>query len=316
MRRVSHRQRLALLVLVLVSISFIAADVHADSASPLSSLRSGVGSVLGPVQRVAGSIFAPVVGGVRSLGSLSSDHRRAKQLAADNARLRGQLRAAELDRDRSRQLAGLDLLAGRGGYTVVPAHVIALGPRPGFDWTATIDAGSRDGVRVDQTVVTGAGLVGRIKLVSPYTATVLLAIDTSSAVGSRLESSGQLGITTGNGQRPMRLRLLDPQANVRIGDRLVTGPYGVSSYAAGVPIGQVSAVSGDSSGSFRTAEVRPYVDFTALDVVGVVVVKPRIDPRDSVLPPKPSASASPSASSSASASASPGASVSASNGGR
>jgi len=30
--------------------------------------------------------------------------------------------------------------------------------------------------------------------------------------------------------------------------------------------------------------VRPYVDFTALDLVGVVVVPPRRDPRDAVLP--------------------------------
>jgi rod shape-determining protein MreC len=33
--------------------------------------------------------------------------------------------------------------------------------------------------------------------------------------------------------------------------------------------------------------VQPFVGFSRLDVVGVVVVAPRTDPRDSVLPPRP-----------------------------
>lgn len=291
MRRVSRRQRLVLAVLVLVSITFIAVDARADASAPLRGLRYGAGSVLGPLQRAGAAVLSPVIGVARSVGSLSDDHAKAQRLAAENDKLREQLRAAALDRDRSQQLARLDLLAGLGRYTIVPAHVIALGPQPGFDWTATIDAGSHDGVHVDQTVVTGAGLVGRVKFVSPYTATVVLAIDVGSAVGSRLEGRQELGISSGNGQRPMRLQLLDPQAVVRVGDRLVTGPYGASSYAAGVPIGQVTAVTGGSGGAARSAQVRPYVDFTALDVVGVVVTGPRTDPRDAVLPPKPAASA-------------------------
>jgi rod shape-determining protein MreC len=35
------------------------------------------------------------------------------------------------------------------------------------------------------------------------------------------------------------------------------------------------------------ALVRPYVDFSSLGVVGVVVVAPRVNPRNSVLPPAP-----------------------------
>ncbi|GDY53607.1 hypothetical protein SVIO_042300 [Streptomyces violaceusniger] len=33
--------------------------------------------------------------------------------------------------------------------------------------------------------------------------------------------------------------------------------------------------------------MRPYVRFSKLDIVGVVVQSPRVNPRDSVLPPKP-----------------------------
>ena len=43
----------------------------------------------------------------------------------------------------------------------------------------------------------------------------------------------------------------------------------------------------------RTASVRPYVDFTSLDLVGVVVEPPRTDPRDAVLPPRPAGTPQP-----------------------
>ena len=52
-------------------------------------------------------------------------------------------------------------------------------------------------------------------------------------------------------------------------------------------------VQGTPGSLTRTAVVQPYVDFTSLDLVGVVVEPPRTDPRDAVLPPKPSATPTP-----------------------
>jgi len=60
-------------------------------------------------------------------------------------------------------LVGKGLTYDAGGYTLKPAHVISVGSSLGFEWTATIDVGSRDGVRVNATVVNGKGLVGRVK---------------------------------------------------------------------------------------------------------------------------------------------------------
>ena len=41
--------------------------------------------------------------------------------------------------------------------------MIAVGAAQGFDWTVEIDAGSRDGLTTDMTVINGQGLVGRVK---------------------------------------------------------------------------------------------------------------------------------------------------------
>ena len=98
------------------------------------------------------------------------------------------------------------------------------------------------------------------------------------------------------------------------GDRLVSFGFEGGVYVAGIPLGTITEVRGTPGQLTRIATVVPFVDVTRLDLVGVIVQPPRTDPRDSVLPPKPTASpsaspsATPSGSSTASASASPSAS--------
>jgi rod shape-determining protein MreC len=217
----------------------------------------------------------------------------AARLKARNQELTRRLRTSELDRNRARELDELLHLAGAGRYTVVPARVIAIGSAQTFSWTVTLDAGSRDGIRPDMTVLNGDGLVGRVKTVGPSTSTVLLAVDPESSVGVRLEASMEVGFTTGQGIRDggdLDLRLLDGQSTVDRGDRLVTfGSQGDRPYVPGVPVGEVVSVNGTPGSQTRSAVVSPYVDFTSLDLVGVVVDPPRADPRDAVLPPRPAA---------------------------
>jgi rod shape-determining protein MreC len=293
----TRRTRVLLALLLVTSVSLITIDYRGGEDSPLDGVRSGAATVFGPVERVAAAIASPVsdaVDGVSGLGDGGAD---ADRLAEQNKALRGRLRTSALDRSRAQELDDLLKIAGAGRYRVVPARVIAIGAAQTFSWTVTLDAGSRDGIRPDMTVLDGDGLVGRVKTVGPSTATVLLAVDPESSVGVRLEGSMEVGFTTGQGIRDrgdLDLRLLDGQSSVAPGDRLVTfGSQGDTPYVPGVPVGRVVTVSGSPGSQTRTAVVSPYVDFTSLDLVGVVVEPPRTDPRDSVLPPKPAATPSP-----------------------
>ena len=213
----------------------------------------------------------------------------AARLKQQNQELKRRLRTGALDRHRAQELDDLLHLAGAGRYKIVPARVIAIGTAQTFSWTVTLDAGSRDGLRPDMTVLNGDGLVGRVKTVGPSTATVLLAVDPESSVGVRLESTMEVGFTTGHGaHHDLDLQLLDGQSTVERGDRLVTfGSQGDMPYVPGVPVGSVVSVTGTPGSQTRSAVVSPYVDFTSLDLVGVVVEPPRADPRDAVLPPRP-----------------------------
>jgi rod shape-determining protein MreC len=83
----------------------------------------------------------------------------------------------------------------------------------------------------------------------------------------------------------LKLTLFDASAILQPGQQLVTfGSVGDLPYVPGVPVGTVVSVQ-DSAGSLtQTALVRPFVDFTALGVVGIVIQGPKQDPRDAVLP--------------------------------
>ena len=68
------------------------------------------------------------------------------------------------------------------------------------------------------------------------------------------------------------LQLVDQTEAPAKGDTIVTwGSKDGAPYVSGVPIGRVTAVYASLRESTQRAVIQPYVDFGALDLVGVVV---------------------------------------------
>ncbi len=288
MRRSPRRSRTVLAPLIVLTVCLILLDLAAGPGGSTDRLRGVAAAVLGPAERV-------VSGAGRALSDAASgltgrSRREADELRRENDALRLAARAADDDHRRAGELDALLRTAGLGGYRIVPARVLALSAQQDTRRMVTLDAGSRDGIRREMTVLSGAGLVGRVVRVAPTTCDVLLVTDPSFSVGVRLEASGLIGVATGGGHEPMRLRLLDAQTKVAPGARLVTlGSAGGSPFVPGVPVGEVRSVRTSPGTLSRTGRVQPYVDPATTDLVGVVVQPPRTDPRDAVLPPRPTA---------------------------
>lgn len=263
-----------LALLVLTAVTLIALDAR-SGGSAFDGVRGAADAVLGPAQRAVGAA-ARTAGGVLDGGSEDE----LRRLRDENARLRGDLVRGEAAQRRADELDALLGLASAGTYTVVPARVTAVGSAFGFDLTVTIDAGSRDGVREGQTVLTGDGLVGRTTRVGPFTSSVLLVSDPGSTVGARLTREGTVGLATGDGDG-LVYELVEG-GTVSPGAALLT--TGSATYVPGVPVGRVVAVDPDR-GLVVTARVDPFVDLFALDLVGVVVEPPRGTPRVPIPPP-------------------------------
>jgi rod shape-determining protein MreC len=286
--RDTRESRLLLILLVAVAFALITVDIRGGDDSPLNGARDAASTVLGPVEKGVASAVDPVADGIRAVRDAGSYQDRMRRLERQNAVLKQRLASSDTAGSRVRQLDALLKTAGSGQYAIKAAQVIAIGAAQGFSWTVTIDAGSDDGIARDMTVVNGDGLVGRVTTVGHTTATVLLASDPDFTVGTRMEGSDEIGFATGQGTRPMKVQLLNGRAGVRKGDRLVTfGSQKGRPFVPGVPVGTVTRIEATPGELTKTVLVEPFVSFTRLDLVGVVVEEPRTDPRDTVLPPKP-----------------------------
>ncbi|MEV7808431.1 rod shape-determining protein MreC [Microbispora sp. NPDC088329] len=256
--RAAGRRAPALLALVSVAL------IVTDAVTPLEPLRAFGSAVYGGLEHAASS-------GAR----WASDGPRVEELERENARLRAEVLAAR---------RATPPPARADGYQVVSAHVIGFGR----DGTVTVDTGTQGGVTRDMTVFDADGLVGRILRAGPGTATVQLATASGASIGARLEGSREVGLVTGVPERGLlRLSLLNPAAEVKPGDRVVTlGSRDMRPYVPDVPIGTVATVEPAPDALTRTALVRPFARFTALDLVTVVLgplpdaADPAVDPSD------------------------------------
>jgi rod shape-determining protein MreC len=275
-------------LLIAVAFALITVDIRGGEDSPVDGARQAAATVFGPIENGVSSAVDPVGNAVSAIRDSGTKHDRLARLERENAALKARLGSDDRNASRLKQLDKMMRIAGEGQYGIKGAEVIAIGAAQGFSWTITIDVGANDGIKRDMTVLNGDGLVGRVTTVGPNTSTVLLANDPDFTVGTRMEDSDELGFASGQGDRPLRVELLNGKADVKKGDRLVTfGSEADKPFVPGVPVGVVSRVEPSEGGLTRTVYVTPYVGFTKLDIVGVVVEAPKKDPRDTVLPPKP-----------------------------
>lgn len=267
--RASSRRRL-LGVLLALTVAVLAVDLAGGPGA--GTLRSAGGAALGPLERLLSAGGAPSTAGADATRAAVRDDLRAQQSVA------GQ--------QVQRLLDSPDV----SGRRFVPAQVVAVG-REGAAGPerVTLDVGTRDGVTKDLSVVNGDGLVGRVVEVSPWTCDVLLIGSADLVVGVRVGSAGTLGSAGGGARgahrRPagqLNLTVVE-RGTVHPGDTVTTlGSVGGSPFPAGLRVGAVADVDDVPGDLTPTAAVRPAVDTSELDVVGVLLTGPRGTPRAAV----------------------------------
>ncbi|MET7856678.1 rod shape-determining protein MreC [Streptomyces sp. NPDC005318] len=286
--RDTRESRLLLVLLIAIAFALITVDIRGGEGSPVDGARRAAATAFGPVENGVAAAVDPVGNAIGAIRASGRRHDRIAALEQQNAALKTKLGSDDRNRNRVRALDKMLKTSAAGQYGIKAAEVVAIGAAQGFSWTVTIDAGSHDGIKRDMTVINGDGLVGRVTTVGPDTATVLLANDPDFTVGTRMEKTDELGFATGQGDRPLSVQFLNGKAKVKKGDRLVTfGSSKGKPFVPGVPVGEVVRVDPSGGALTRTVYVRPFVGFTKLDIVGIVVQAPREDPRDLVLPKKP-----------------------------
>jgi rod shape-determining protein MreC len=285
--RNARRARLILTLLLLSAFTLITLDYRSGA---LGGVRKAASTVFGPIESGIDHVLHPIGSWVTSLGHLGSYKHENEDLHRRVAKLETQLRMSAVEREEYLQEQKLLHLAGLGQYESIAARVTAYGAAFGFESTIAINRGSVNGIRKNLTVISGAGLVGRVVDVGRNTSSVQLANVSAFTAGTRLSTARlAVGAVSGNGRgKPMGLTLLDNTVRLAVGQMLVTfssGPGGP--FVPEVPIGKITHVTPANGQIAQTASVSPFVDFGSLDIVAVVVGAPNSIKHDSLLPASP-----------------------------
>ena len=281
-----NRSRLLLITLIVTSLLLITLDLRGIGV--IDGVRKGTQGAFAPIQNFGATITLPVRNFLSDVTQLGRKQSQIKKLQVENEALRLQLLdRASADAELEQLKSVLDL-AGTAKFKVVAAKVISQGATTSFTQTITIDAGTKDGIRDNMTVISGLGLVGVVKIAYDNSSLVELASDPGFKIGARVAGTQQIGILSGQGTRKGVLQLLDNESTLKLGDVvLARGSQTNRPFVPGVPIGVVTAVDNAAGSVTQTADVRFFTSFSTLGVVSVVLAAPAGDPRDALVPQPP-----------------------------
>src|SRR5579862_5507071 len=134
-----------------------------------------------------------------------------------------------------------------------------------------IDKGEKAGIERDMAVITADGIVGKVLLVYPSVAQVLLINDQSSGVGALLEKSRLQGVLRGTANGEVTLERVMSDEQVVPGETVLTSG-GDQIFPKGLPVGTVMKV-GNGKDLFLNIKIRPAANLSKLEEVLVLVEK-------------------------------------------
>jgi rod shape-determining protein MreC len=278
-RKVIRRRRAVLALCVALSLFALTAYFGESPSGMLHGIQRGAQEVLSPIESGASKVFKPFRDLFNWVGDAFDANSENKKLKKELAQARTELaqaRTAARDSEQLRRMVDLQKEpAFPDGMSPVTARVIARSPT---DWSSTIqiNKGTGDGVRPDQPVITGDGLVGKVAQASGSTATVQLITDGEAAVDAAIVPDGTSGVvrTPVGDPEDLQLDFVREVEAIRKGQTVITSGFKTgrleSLYPRGIPIGAIRKVDRDELETYQRVHVDPFADFRRIDLVQVL----------------------------------------------
>jgi rod shape-determining protein MreC len=282
-RKVIRRRRAVLAACVATSILALSAYFGEGPGGLLHGIQRGAQEVLSPIESGASKVFKPFRDLFSWVGDAFDANSENKKLKKDLAQARTELaqaRTAARDADQLRRMVDLQREpAFPDGMNPVTGRVIARSPT---DWSSTIqiNKGTDDGVTIDDPVITGDGLVGKIEQAAGGTSTVQLITDGEAAVDAAVVPDGTSGVirTPVGDPDDLQLDFVREVDSIRKGQTVVTSGFRrgrlESLFPRGIPIGSIREVDRDELETYQRVHVQPFADFRRIDLVQVLTGDP------------------------------------------
>jgi rod shape-determining protein MreC len=271
------RRRRAVLTLLIIGSFLLLTITYGQSSG---GLQRGVSTIFSPLQTVADRALKPARDLIGWFDKTFEARGENSRLEAELVTVRRQAVAGQealQENNQLRKLVELDRgpALAESAYEPVTGRVIARSPTV-WHSAVTVDVGSGDGVRVDDPVISGDGLVGLIASTQGGSAQVTLITDHASAVSAKVLPGGVQGVIRPDVGNPEDLILdfIDSTRDVHGGQAVVTSGWRAEGLASlfppGLPVGEVTSASIVEQEASQQVHLRPYADLANLDLVQVL----------------------------------------------
>ena len=217
--------------------------------------RQGVAIAAYPLERLA---YLPVA----AIDQIDDYFSSLAQLQKENAELRRKqlgsatalLRQEHLELEIQRLRALLDMKERQPASSQIAEIIYAA--RDPFARRVIVDKGTQQGLAAGQVVIDEGGVIGQVTRTYPMLSEVTLITDKEQAVPVQIVRNGLRSVIFGAGAGGLDLRFLAANADVVVGDVLVTsGLDGL--YLPGLPVAKVTQVDRDTSYVFAHIVCQP-----------------------------------------------------------
>jgi rod shape-determining protein MreC len=250
-----HRGPSPLARLTFFTLAAIVLMIADHRFQALDTLRLSISVIANPLAR-----FAAMPS--QALGHLADYFTDQGRLLRENEELRTRLleqsaaaQEASLLRAEQGQLRELSTAKARyaGG---IMGEVLYTARNP-FTRKIVIDKGLTHGVLAGMPVIDGAGVVGQVTTVAPFTAEVTLLTEKDQSVPVMLVRNGLRGVAVGSGKDgSIDVPFMPVSADVQGGDVFVTSGID-QTYPAGLLVAQVTSVEKNAARVFAKISAKP-----------------------------------------------------------
>lgn len=261
---------------IAISLAIFVVDLRFRS---LDLFRQTIALAVDPLQRMSqapGSLVDYASNYLQGMQGLQDENRTLKHNQLQTAPNLQRLEQLEAENQRLRKLLSVKEREKANGQV---AQILYTARDP-FSRKVIVDKGQQSGIILGQPAIDENGVVGQVTRTFPFSAEITLITDKDQAVPVQVVRSGQRSVVFGLGNGQMELRYMPANADVQVGDMLVTsGLDGI--YLPGFPVAKVVNIERDSAYSFARIFCVPVA---GVENFGEIMV---LSPREARPPPPP-----------------------------
>ncbi|RUM92346.1 MAG: rod shape-determining protein MreC [Thiomicrospira sp.] len=261
------------LLFFILSIALMVMDHYSHL---LSNFRNVLLTTIDPIERTATLPLDIYNWMQQDYTTINQLQMRNQQLETENLLLKAQqqqMGKLKLEINRLNRLLGT--ASQMSSSSVQIANVSSYSETPLAQFY-TLNKGSLDGVKINQTVIDAKGLIGQITSLTPSSSRVQLITDPDIQVPVRIQRTGQRGILNGLGHNQLSLMFIPNSSSIKEGDLLETSGLG-DVFPEGHPVATVRQVNLLKGEPYYEIFARPVADLNLSQKVLILSKKTERD---------------------------------------